>query len=176
MSERGGDATDDADPETTTSPRMRTLATWVQAVVTILAVSIILATKLLPHAAGKAVSSVLQDAMVIVFIIALPFLEVIIWRLLRQLPAQGRLGSILMVVGVGIGVPVGTGMVFATIFLPTLSPPAPINVALLVVLCAAFACMLLGLLLVFVGIALDIVRFFQRRRQARMDDGRPTRG
>ncbi len=156
-------------PSITRTPRF---LTWLQGILVLLGVSSILATKFLPRATGKVVSSVLLDAMVIVFIIALPILEVIIWRLLRQLPARGRWGLMLIVVGLGIGVPVGAVMVFATIFLPTLSPPNLINVMLLVVLCGAFASMVLGLLLVFVGVIRESVQLLRNRRQARTGDGR----
>ncbi len=176
MSERGGESSGEANEQTTTNPRMRAIATWVQAVITILAVSSILATKLLPLATGKAVSSVLQDAMVIVFIVALPFLEVLLWRLRRQLPTQGRWGFVLVLVGLGIGVPIGAVIVFAATFLPTVSLPEPINVALLVVLCAVFVSVFLGLFLVLVSAIRGIVQLFRDGRQARMGGGPSTRG
>ena len=176
MSEDSGDSLGEANEQTTTNPRMRAIATWVQAVITILAVSSILATKLLPLATGKAVSSVLQDAMVIVFIVALPFLEVLLWRLRRELPAQGRTGFVLVLVGLGIGSPIGAVIVFAATFLPALSPPEPINVALLVALCAVFVSVFLGLLLVFVSAIRGIVQLFRDGRQARMGGGPSTRG
>lgn len=176
MPENGGNSTGSVDERTPKNPRTRDILTWVQAVMVILAISSILATKLLPRATGMAVSTALLDAMVIVFIVAVPILEVIIWRLLRQLPTRGGWRLALIVVSLEIGVPVGSVMVFATTFLPALTPPEPITVALLVVVCGAFASMMLGLLLVFVGFALDVVRFFQHRRQVRMGGGRSTRG
>jgi len=176
MSVDSSDSLGEANQQTATNPRLRAIATWIGAIVNILAVASILATKLLPLATGKAVSSALQDAMVIVFIVALPFLEVLLWRLLRQLPAQGRWGFVLVLVGLGIGVPVGAVMVFATIFLPALSPPQPINVALLVALCAVFVSVFLGLLLVFVSAIRGIVQLFRDGRQARMGGGPSTRG
>ena len=174
MSERGGESSGEASEQTTTNPRTRAIATWSQAVITILAVSSVLATKLLPQATGKTVSSVLPDAMVIVFIVALPFLEVLLWRLRRELPAQGRWGLVLILVGLGIGSPIGVAMVFAATFLPALSPPDSINVALLVVLCAVFASVFLGLLLVFVNGIRGIVQLFRDGRRATGAHGRRT--
>ncbi len=47
----------------------------------------------------------------------LPILEVIIWRLLHQLPVRGRWGFALLLVGLGIGAPVVAIAVFTRTFL-----------------------------------------------------------
>jgi hypothetical protein len=101
---------------------------------------------------------------------ALPILEVIIWRLLHQLPVRGRWGFALLLVGLGIGAPVGAVIVFAITELPYLSPPEPIVVTLLVALCGAFASVVLGLLLVCVRVVQEAVQLFHNRRQARISD------
>lgn len=61
-------------------------------------------------------------------------------------------------------------MVFARTFLPYLSPPKPIVVILLVVLCSAFASMVLGLLLVFVRLIRNITQFFQNRLHSQVGE------
>jgi hypothetical protein len=101
---------------------------------------------------------------------ALPILEVIIWRLLHQLPVRGRWGFALLLVGLGIGAPVVAMAVFTRTFLPYLNPPEPIVVLLLVMLCAAFVSVVFGLLLVFVRIIQEVVQLFCNRRQQLISD------
>ncbi|HEX6543947.1 MAG TPA: hypothetical protein VF040_19495 [Ktedonobacterales bacterium] len=149
-------------------PRRTSFLTRVQGTIAILGLLALVATHFLPHEIGASISSVLLNAMVIVFIGALPFLEVFMWKLSKELPREGYWGYLLLLAGWGIGVPAGAIIVFFATFLPAFSPPLPIVMILAVVIGGACASVGLGLLIVFAQIIREMVRLFRDRRHVRL--------
>lgn len=148
MPENDGNSADMVAHSITNDPRVKTFLTWIQGVILGLVILSILATKYLPHMMGTAVSSILGKVLVVVFICALPLLEVILWKLWKELPRTGYWGFALLLVGIGILEPAMAIFVGIDTFVVTPAQPMFLMAFLLIVMCAAFALMFLGLLIV----------------------------
>lgn len=170
MPEDGGDMAGETGQRKAKTPKSRVLFEWTALIMTALAGLSILARNELPHELGLEVSTTLLNAMVLVFIIALPLLEVILWRLRKELPRDGYWGPALLLMGAGILAPcmaiyVGIETFVSTPFQPTLL----VDISLLV-MCAAFVMAVLGLLIVLAQLPRNIVQLFRGRRQSRISD------
>lgn len=167
MLEDDGNSADTVAHSITNDPMVKTFLTWIQGVILGLVILSILATKYLPHMMGTAVSSILGKVLIVVFICALPLLEVILWKLWKELPRTGYWGFVLLLVGVGILEPGMAIFVGIDMFVVTPAQPSFLMAFLLIVMCAAFALTLLGLLIVIVQSVRQALQLSRHRRQVR---------
>lgn len=171
MLEDGNEVSETASPPIVKRLTLRPLLEWIGVILSALAILSIIVTKSLPHTLGMAVSTILQNAMVIVFIVALPVLEIILWKLAKDLPQKGYWGYLLLVVGLGPMLPsMATYVVIDTFMAQPLQSSIFAMVSLLV-LCGGFVIVSVGLLIVFVQLVRDIVQLFRDSRQPRLGDG-----
>lgn len=138
--------------------------TWIGGIFCALFALSILATNVLPRPTGTTISSILLNVAVIIFLCALPFFEVILWKARKSLPHNGYWGLVLLLAGIEIVLPIGAILVFFSTFLPALSYPFPLLIAALVVMGIGFALIVLGLLVVSVQAVREIIRLFRERR------------
>ncbi len=148
--------------------RVKRFIIWIQIILLGLLVPGILATSYLPHAIGMAVSSIIEKFAIIVFLCAVPFLEVVLWKAIKGLPHNEYWGFAFLFIGAGaLQVAIAVYLFFDT-FLPALFQPSPFVVGVFVVMGAGFTSALLGLLIVCIRLAREFVRLFRERRQARI--------
>lgn len=111
--------------------------------------------------------------MVVVFICALPLLEVIVWKLRKELPRKGYWGFALLLVGVGILGPDMAIYVGIDTFVSSPVQPSFLMAILLIVMCAAYALMVLGLLIVMAQSVRQTLQLSWDRRRARANGDWP---
>lgn len=156
-----------------TKPKSRVLFEWTALIMTALAGLSILARNELPHELGMEVSTILLNAMVLAFIIALPLLEIILWRLRKELPRDGYWGYMLLLMGISILTPCMAVYVGMETFVSTpFQPSLLVDISLLAMgaAFAAFVMVVLGFLIVLAQLARNFVHSFRGRSQSRISD------
>lgn len=154
----------------TENSKVKGVLTWIGGIFCALFALSILATNVLPRPAETAISSILLNVAVIVFLCAVPFFGVILWKAQKSLSGNGYWGLLLLLAGIEILLPVGAILIFFSTFLPALSYPFPVLIAALMVMGVGFAFIVLGLLFVCIQLMREIIRLFRDRRQAHMGD------
>jgi len=169
MAEDNGDPPLRRTQPVTNNPLVRTLLSWIPVILSAVLLTAFLAMQFLPYAIGVTILSVLLDAMVVIFILVMPVLEVIVWKQLHDLPRRGYWGFFFLLTGWGIGAPLVAIMVFAVAYLRAWEPPMPAIAIAVVLAVVAVVFILVGLVIVFVRLMQDMVQLLKDGRRAHID-------